>query len=126
MQVLLVAVGGALGAVTRYVLGTWIARIFGPDFPVGTFVINVSGAFVFGVVLGLANDGILSANARLFLAVGVLGGYTTFSTFSYETLSLIQDGTMGLALLNVAGQLLLGVGAAYLGLIVSRALGGMR
>jgi CrcB protein len=126
VQVLLVAVGGALGAVTRYVLGTWIARIFGPDFPVGTFVINVSGAFVFGVVLGLANDGILSANARLFLAVGVLGGYTTFSTFSYETLSLIQDGTMGLALLNVAGQLLLGVGAAYLGLIVSRALGGMR
>lgn len=126
MQLLLVAVGGALGAVTRYVLGTWIARIFGPDFPMGTFVINVSGAFVFGVVLGLANDGILSANARLFLAVGVLGGYTTFSTFSYETLSLLQDGTMGLALLNVAGQLLLGVGAAYLGLIVSRALGGMR
>lgn len=126
MQLLLVAVGGALGAVTRYLLGTWIASIFGPDFPLGTFAINVSGAFFIGVVLGLANDGIVSANARLFLAVGVLGGYTTFSTFSYETLSLLQDGTMGLALLNVMGQLLLGVGAAYLGLVVSRVLGGMR
>lgn len=126
MQLLLVALGGALGAVIRFLLGTWISRFAGPDFPWGTFAINVSGAFLIGIVLGLGNNGVLSANARLFLAVGVLGGYTTFSTFSYETLSLVQDGTMGLALLNVLGQLLLALGAVYLGVVVSRVLGGMR
>lgn len=126
MQLLLVALGGALGAVTRFVLGTWISQLFGPDFPWGTFAVNVSGAFLIGVVLGLVSDGALSANARLFLAVGVLGGYTTFSTFSYETLELLRDGNMGLSLLNALGQLVLGLVAVYLGLVLSRVLGGAR
>jgi CrcB protein len=126
VQLLLVALGGALGAVARFVLGTWIAQRFGPDFPWGTFAVNVSGAFLIGVVLGLVDDGTLSANARLFLAVGVLGGYTTFSTFSYETLELLRDGSIGATLLNVGGQLALGLVAVYLGLVVSRVLGGVR
>jgi CrcB protein len=84
----------ALGAVIRYLLGTWIAARVSPDFPWSTLLINVSGSFLIGVTLGLASEGQLSAEARLFLAVGVLGGNTTFSTFSYESLELLADGSM--------------------------------
>ncbi|HLZ23909.1 MAG TPA: fluoride efflux transporter CrcB [Ktedonobacterales bacterium] len=126
VRILLVAAGGALGAVGRYLLGAWIAARVSPDFPWGTFLINVSGAFLIGVVFGLVTEGMLSAEARLFLAVGVLGGYTTFSTFSYETLELLTDGNIEAFLLNGAGQLIAGLVAVYLGLIVSRVLGGVR
>lgn len=123
-RVALVAVGGAIGAVARYLLGLWIATRVGPDFPWGTFAINLTGAFLIGVVLGLATAGVISPELRLLLAVGVLGGYTTFSTFSYETLELLLDGNMLAFLLNAAGQLGGGLLAVALGLIVSRVLGG--
>jgi CrcB protein len=128
-KLLLVAAGGALGASARYLLGLWIASRVGPDFPWGTFIINVSGSFVLGVVLGLVSEGYLCAGARLFLAVGILGGYTTFSTFSYETLELLTDGNMRAFLVNALGQLACGLVAVYLGLVVGRlliSLGGMR
>jgi CrcB protein len=124
VRVALVGLGGALGAVARYVLGTWIATRMGPDFPWSTFLINISGSFLIGVALGLASAGQLSSEARLFLAVGVLGGYTTFSTFSYESFELLSDGSMYAFLLNTLGQLLCGLIAVYLGLVVSRLLGG--
>ena len=120
------ALGGAIGAVSRYLLGAWIAALASPDFPLGTFVINVSGSFLIGIVLGLTALGTLSTEVRLFLAVGVLRGYTTFSTFPYETLELLADGNMMAFLLNALGQLGMGLGAVYLGLIVSRLLGGAR
>ena len=123
-RVALVAVGGAIGAVARYLLGLWIATRVGPDFPWGTFAINLTGAFLIGVVLGLTTAGVISPELRLLLAVGVLGGYTTFSTFSYETLELLLDGNMLAFLLNAAGQLGGGLLAVALGLIVSRVLGG--
>lgn len=126
IRVLLVALGGALGASTRYLLGMWIQTRVGPDFPWGTFVINVTGSFLIGIVLGLVNAGTLSAEARLFLAVGVLGGYTTFSTFSYETLELLADGNIQAFLFNAIGQLVAGLLAVYLGLVLSRGLGGVR
>jgi len=85
-------------------LGAWIATHVGPDFPWGAFVINISGSFLIGIVLGLATDGLLSTEMRLLLAVGVLEGYTTFSTFSYETLELLADGNMRAFLLNALGQ----------------------
>jgi CrcB protein len=116
VRVALVGLGGALGAVARYLLGTWIATRVSPDFPWSTFLI--------GIVLGLASAGQLSNEARLFLAVGVLGGYTTFSTFSYESLELLADGSMRAFLLNTLGQLSCGLIAVYLGLVVSRLLGG--
>jgi CrcB protein len=123
-RVALVGLGGALGAVARYLLGTWIATRVSPDFPWSTFLINVSGSFLIGVILGLASAGQLSNEARLFLAVGVLGGYTTFSTFSYESLELLADGSMRTFLLNTLGQLSGGLIAVYCGLVVSRLLGG--
>lgn len=123
---MLVALGGALGASTRYLLGLWIQNRVGPDFPWGTFVINVTGSFLIGIVLGLVNAGTLSAEARLFLAVGVLGGYTTFSSFSYETLELLGDGNIQAFLFNAIGQLVAGLLAVYLGIVLSRSLGGVR
>lgn len=125
-RVLLVALGGALGASTRYLLGMWIQTRVGSDFPWGTFIINITGSFLIGFVLGLVNAGTLSAEARLFLAVGVLGGYTTFSSFSYETLKLLADGNIQAFLFNAIGQLVAGLLAVYLGIVLSRSLGGVQ
>jgi fluoride exporter len=78
-------------------VGAFIANRFGPDFPWGTFIINVSGSFVIGAILSLVGGGLLPAGARPFLAVGIMGGYTTFSTYTHETLQLIQNGELGTA-----------------------------
>ncbi len=126
IRILLVALGGAIGASTRYLLGMWVQTRLGSDFPWGTFAINTSGSFLIGLVLGLVDTGMLSAEARLFLAVGVLGGYTTFSTFSYETLELLGDGNIQAFLFNALGQIVAGLLAVYLGLALSRSLGGIR
>lgn len=125
-RVLLVALGGAIGASARYLFGMWLQMRLGSDFPWGTFVINVTGSFLIGLVLGLVNAGTLSAEARLFLAVGVLGGYTTFSSFSYETLELLGDGNIQAFLFNALGQLVAGLLAVYLGIVLSRSLGGVQ
>ena len=126
MNVLLVAAGGAIGAAARYLAGLWIVARLGAGFPWGTFFVNVTGSFVIGIVLVLVEGGTLPAGARLFFAVGILGGYTTFSSFSYETLQLLAGGgNPGPVLLNTLGQLLAGLMAVYLGVIVGRVLGGM-
>ncbi|GIW24570.1 fluoride efflux transporter CrcB [Meiothermus sp.] len=105
---LLVMLGGAIGAMLRYGLGAWVQGLSGPGFPWSTFLINISGSFLIGVVLRQSLDGALSPEWRLFLAVGVLGGYTTFSTFSWETLTLVQQGEWLKAFLYVAGSVTLG------------------
>lgn len=125
MSVLYVALGGAIGAAARYLAGLWLAALLGAGFPWGTFFVNVTGSFLIGGVLVLVEAGTLPAEARLFFAVGILGGYTTFSSFSYETLQLVNGGDMLLVLLNTLGQLLTGLLAVYLGVIFARALGGM-
>ncbi len=125
MNVLLVALGGAIGSAARYLVGAIIANRFGPDFPWGTFIVNVSGSFLIGVILSLVGGGQLPAGARLFLAVGVMGGYTTFSTYNYETLQLIQGGEFGAATFNTLGQVVAGLVGVYLGVILGRALGGV-
>lgn len=123
-NVILVALGGGLGAALRYSAGLWLASKLGPGFPWGTFFVNVTGSFVIGVVLALASGGLLSSEARLFLAVGLMGGYTTFSSYSYETLAMISSGSVLPALVNVFGQLALGLSAVYAGVVVGRLFGG--
>lgn len=124
-HVLLVALGGSLGAVARYLAGLLVLSRFGAGWvPWGTFAVNASGAFLLGCVLGLVEAGALPGWARPLLAVGVLGGYTTFSTFSTETLRLLSGGGAPLGLLNLLGQPVVGLLAAYGGLLLARFVAG--
>ena len=109
-QVLLVLVGGGIGSVARYLVGTWMLDRFGAGFPWGTLTVNVVGSFLIGVIAVLADErGALGPHVRTFLIVGVLGGFTTFSAFSYETMRLLADGSIGASFLNVAGQFAVGL-----------------
>lgn len=120
-EFLIIALGAALGANARYWLSTWFAGRFGPAFPWGTLFINVSGGLLIGLVLTVLNQRLVSdPTARLLLATGFLGAYTTFSTFTYETMRLLQDGAYGPALFNVAGSVTLGLTATLGGMIVGR------
>ena len=123
-RALVVGAGGFVGASLRYLLGGLVHRVVAPEFPWATFLINVSGCFVIGVLAMLAEGrGGLGPSARLFWLVGVLGGYTTFSTFGYETLTLAREGSHGLALANAAGQVVLGLVAVWAGVVVARGIG---
>jgi fluoride exporter len=121
VQYLVISLGGILGANARYVLGTWIAGRYGTSFPYGTLVINLSGSFVIGLFLTLiAERFVLHPNWRLFFAVGFLGVYTTFSTFSYESVVLLQNGAWRLGLVNMVGSVVLGPIAVVMGMAVAR------
>jgi len=113
---LVVLAGAGLGGLTRYALGTWIMARSGGRFPLGTFLINISGSFFIGLLMTLLTERLQPhPNWRLFLVVGVLGGYTTFSSFEYETLQAVRDGEHWMSLLYVAGSVLLGYVAVWLG-----------
>ena len=112
----MVLFGGGTGALARYVLGTAIAARIGGRFPLGTLVINVSGSFLIGLLMTLLTERLQPhPNWRLLLVVGFLGGYTTFSTFEYETLRAVQDGGKWIGLLNVLGSVVLGYVAVWIG-----------
>ena len=113
-----VALGGALGSVARYAVSLGTARWLGVGFPWGTLCVNVAGSVAIGLLAALvAADGrpLLGTDARAFLLVGVLGGFTTFSSFSLETLNLARSGALGPAILNVAGSVVLCLAAVSLG-----------
>ena len=121
LGVLLVALGGGIGSATRYLVGGWFASRFGPAFPYGTFVINVTGSFIVGFFLAFAQERVsLSPYWRLFFAVGFVGGYTTFSTFEYESVRLLQDGEMLLCSVYLLGSVLTGGLAAVGGIVLGR------
>jgi len=115
-ELLLVAVGGAVGAMGRYGVGLWARARFGPDFPWGTFTVNVTGSLVLGFLMGLSLSGRLDRNLRTVLATGFCGAFTTFSTFSFETLGLLREGYVMRAVANLGASLALGLAAAMLGL----------
>jgi len=127
MQFLYVFIGGGLGAVCRYMATTAIGARFGMMFPLGTLFVNTLGsflmAFVMGILLSLAkSSNMLPESLRLLLTVGFLGGFTTFSSFSMETLTLINGGSILLALVNVCANVLLGLGAVMIGLYLAASL----
>jgi fluoride exporter len=118
---LLIGIGAILGANARYLLGGWIAGRYGTSFPYGTMMINVTGSFVIGFFLALISECfVIHPNWRLFFAIGFLGAYTTFSTFSFETFALIQQRAFVLALANGVGSVLLGQMAVMAGVILAR------
>lgn len=121
MHVIAIGVGGALGSVLRYWMSTWVHALAGRGFPYGTLVVNVLGCLAMGflfvlLVERLSNDTVLRAG----LLIGLLGGFTTFSSFSIETFNLIEDGAWLKAALNTAGSVALCVGGTWIGVILGR------
>lgn len=121
MHSLIVFVSGGLGAVARYVLGGWVASL-SPAFPWGTLTVNVLGSFLISMVMQVALAGGMSAEMRLALTTGLLGGFTTYSTFNYETLRAFEQGAWAAGLANVAATVLICLAAGAAGLIVGRML----
>ncbi len=118
MTWLAVGVGGAIGAIARHALNGWVLRVSPfAGFPAGIFLINVIGSATIGVVAGLVVSGRvqLSSDLRTFIIVGLLGGFTTFSSFSLDTLMLLRAGQVGQAVFNVVGQVVLSLAAAAIG-----------
>jgi len=118
-----IAVAGSLGALARYGLDGLVSRRVPSAFPWGTFVVNISGAFVLGFLMTLMTEQLTTAPwVRSGLTIGLLGAYTTFSTLSFETYRLIEDGALGLAAANVFGSMAAGLLAVYVGVVAGRAL----
>ena len=120
-RTLLVGAGGFLGSAARYLLQMLVYEFLPPDFPYATFFINVSGCFAIGFLGVMGQERFLiGPMTRLLLMVGILGGYTTFSSFGYETMALLREGSGLLALVNVAGQVVLGLAAVWSGAVLAR------
>lgn len=126
MILLYIAIGGAAGAVARYGLGGWVQERAGFAFPWGTLVVNVLGCLLIGFAMRYLEGVRLPAEVRAMATVGVLGAFTTFSTFSYETVALLEEGAWGRATAYSVGSLLVGIGAVYIGIALSRSLLHMR
>ncbi len=116
-----VAIAGALGALARYGLGGWLTARLPGAFPWETFIINISGSFIIGLLFVIFTEKLMPHPAlRASLMVGFVGAYTTFSTFSLETFRLIEDRAIGLAAANVVGSVVAGLLAVWLGVVVAR------
>ena len=121
LKLLIVGTGGFIGAIARYGLSGLVHRYFEGSFPYGTLFVNVIGCFVIGVLMSLVEDGhLFRPEWRLFLMIGLLGSFTTFSTLGFETFELLRDSEFRAASLNLAANVILGVGAVALGRIAVR------
>ena len=122
MTILLVGAGGFIGSATRYLVGAWVRSVSGTSWiPYGTLTVNVVGCFLIGLIAGLAESRqFLGAGTRAFIVVGLLGGFTTFSAFGYETIVMVREGHMVAAAANVGLQIVLGLTAVWIGFGVSQ------
>jgi CrcB protein len=121
MNLLIVGFGGALGSISRYLLGTWIQSLSKSiDFPFGTLTVNLIGCFVIGFLAELAEArGAFAPESRAFLFIGILGGFTTFSSFGNDTINLFRDGETFNALVNVIANVFLGLALVWVGRAVA-------
>jgi fluoride exporter len=122
MKILLVMAGGSIGALSRYAVSLWAAKLFGTRFPWGTLTVNLSGCFLIGLAFALAERGlgIMNPSVRLFFMTGFLGALTTFSTFSLETVNSLRDGTHLVTVANFLSNNVIGAALVFLGLLVGR------
>jgi CrcB protein len=117
--ILIVGAGGFAGSVARFLSQQAIARLYPSSFPWGTLTVNIAGCLIIGIVYGLGEKGgILSPEMRLLLATGFCGGFTTFSSFAYDNVGLLRDGELLYALLYIAASVVIGLVAAYLGVLL--------
>lgn len=122
-RLVLVCVGGALGSGARFLVATWAAAAFEPGLSRGTILVNVAGSFLIALVVGLAaRTSAISPNLRLFLTTGIMGGFTTYSSFNYETLHFLDEGAIALAIANVAITVVGCLVSGVLGLLAARVL----
>lgn len=123
VNVLIIGIGGFLGAIVRYGVALWIGQRWGRNFPLGTFVINITGSFLIGLLMSLFTERFMvNPQWRLLLVVGFLGAYTTFSTFEYETGALLKDGEWLYASLNVILSVVVGFIALKLGEVIAKSI----
>jgi CrcB protein len=123
VNVLIIGIGGFLGAIVRYGVALWIGQRWGRNFPLGTFVINITGSFLIGLLMSLFTERFMvNPQWRLLLVVGFLGAYTTFSTFEYETGALLKDGEWLYASLNVILSVVVGFIALKLGEVIGKSI----
>lgn len=123
MTLLLIAAGGATGALARYLVDGWVSDVTGAAFPFGTLLVNISGSFLLGLLFAMAIErDLLSAEVRAPLMIGFLGAYTTFSTLMLESWRLIEDGAIMAGVGNLAASVALGLAAVVAGLTAGRAL----
>ncbi len=121
LKIVLVAIGGGIGATSRYLVSNWAAQRFGADFPYGTLLVNVVGCFIIGAFMTLTTERIIvSPYWRLLITVGFVGGLTTFSSYSYETFKLLQDANVTMAMYNIMLNLVVGFLATWLGITAAR------
>lgn len=125
LQFFWICIGGALGTGARYLVGIWAAKALGTGFPYGTLTVNVVGSFLISIVMYLSIDaGAIPLPVRLFLTTGFMGGFTTYSSFNYETIKLFQSGAWGLGATNVLITLLACATSGLLGLFVGSRIAG--
>jgi CrcB protein len=122
MKYLLILLGGGVGSLSRYMVGMAIVTRYGTKFPiVGTMTINVTGSFLIGLMMTLITERFgANSNLRPLLVIGFLGGYTTFSSFEWETYSAIRDGGFWVGIFNIVGSVTLGYAAVWLGAMLAR------
>ncbi|MDQ2720490.1 MAG: fluoride efflux transporter CrcB [Bacteroidota bacterium] len=116
--VLMIGAGGFIGSASRYLLSLFIQNKFLSIFPLGTFTVNIIGCFFIGIIYALSARGHVGIEWRLFLATGILGGFTTFSSFSNETVSMLHDARYGYAALYVSASVILGLLATFCGIFL--------
>jgi CrcB protein len=123
MNILFIGIGGFLGAISRYGVALWIGQRWGRSFPLGTFMINISGSFLIGLLMSLFTERFMvNPQWRLLFVVGFLGAYTTFSTFEYETGTLLKDGEWMIAMLNVLLSVIVGFVALKVGEMIAKSI----
>ena len=121
-KILFILAGGAIGSVLRYSVSGISHKIFTGIFPYGTLVVNLVGSFFIGLAWGLLENTNISSNFRSFLFIGIFGGFTTFSSYSLETMNLLRDGEIKMGLVNILGSNILGLVLVFLGFILSKSI----
>ena len=122
-NILIVGIGGFLGSICRYLVAVLSASYVTPGFPFATFAVNIGGCFLIGILFALSEKGnVLAPELRVFLTTGFCGGFTTFSTFSYESIKLLQGGEFLYVALNIVLSVLIGFAATYIGILIVKSL----
>jgi fluoride exporter len=120
-KLILAGLGGFIGSACRYWFSLVAYRFFGQDFPYGTLIVNVIGSLLIGLLMALFEERfVISPNLRIFLTIGILGGFTTFSTFSYETVELLREGSYLTSIINILSTLFICLTATWFGSIIGK------